>query len=1186
MPEPGGTTTQSGILFQNSFAALYLGRLCDVRRRPSRERVIEVRIEAPEHVDDTVITYADRHREWIQAKESVAYSGESWTKIWQGFENQRWSHYFSSDDRLALIVGSNVARHQTLREMCLRANDAMNYREWQNGITAEMRSLLEDIRSLLGAEYQSDESVFALFSHVEVQIVTLDQIERDEVPRWIPPSSTEPTTLFRLLRDRCGGHARYRRIFRAPRLLAELEDDDNVSILEPEDSGAPAYRSAVSHAYSRIEVPGTAVSGGIADLFFWPTLQEMQLDQLRSAGLEDEDPRYQRIEIRGSIDLRYFPNQLLNRAVVVAGAGFGKTALLTAVAHRLSETLWLPVFVPLSELAESRETVVGFLRDQINDRFNVAVRWDHYCELGRAVVLFDGLDELTPTHRRRMLDSIREFSSRYPEVPWLLTVRDAKALAAPVDAKTMKIDVFDDGQIRAFAEAYESAGSTVDADELLSQLRAYPDLRLLARIPLFLALLLATAEFSTPLPRKRSDLLEHYLHVVFRPNEYKSSPPSDDDPLELRGIAEHLAFAALEQGKIGFNEQEAVRMLRARNDESSPTRYIAALTAYGLLKRSANWLTFAFPIVQEYLAAGFLLPRASVEITQEFGSSARRPWAQMLQFVVERHHGADEIINNLLAAEDDAFSTVLRLIGQCVVNGARVSTSTKQRVGDKLAEMWLSPSYNIRENIGKLIADAFISPLPERVRNILEQGRGLYSNGGEIVVASNDPTLTNAVLKARLNNNLEHEYHLHDLQSAVDAIASEALQRYVERVKADHTTEKEVESLASLIAKLSRENLAPQAYRRIVDDSSLPSVVRLAGYLLGPQTLPEDALTLIEEVLRNPEDEVHRVMGWYLAIEALWRTGSPIRRWQVLVGDGSLPEKRRDEILFSLLASKLTSAVQIDVLRELRSSYPLTSNVDHSASLLLGNLGDSNALKSIDDQLHDLSIQNLGLWAITISKNRSSLEVSTALQRVNKLNLSAAQRAQIANSLAFGLRGDVRIEGQRAFSLRELTLHPAAPDCARMIFEWADECRRSTVEHLSLLSTSLSLGYQMAAGPLAGRLEHIVSSEPELLDSFEFDRTFADGISALGASENVSHTLPLSTLKLCIEVSTSNTALRAIDAIASLADGAALETLINLRNDVDTSMKGSLEDRIEELSGRLGSRVTRDSENFLQVRDG
>lgn len=58
MPEAGGPTTQSGILYQNAIAVLYLGRLCDAVPRPDYQRVIHVRVEAPEDVDDTVVTFA------------------------------------------------------------------------------------------------------------------------------------------------------------------------------------------------------------------------------------------------------------------------------------------------------------------------------------------------------------------------------------------------------------------------------------------------------------------------------------------------------------------------------------------------------------------------------------------------------------------------------------------------------------------------------------------------------------------------------------------------------------------------------------------------------------------------------------------------------------------------------------------------------------------------------------------------------------------------------------------------------------------------------------------------------------------------------------------------------------------------------------------------------------------------
>ena len=72
MPESGGPTTQSGILYQNSIAALFLGRLCDATLRPESERVIHVRVETPDFVDDIVVTFADNHKTFIQAKEDVS----------------------------------------------------------------------------------------------------------------------------------------------------------------------------------------------------------------------------------------------------------------------------------------------------------------------------------------------------------------------------------------------------------------------------------------------------------------------------------------------------------------------------------------------------------------------------------------------------------------------------------------------------------------------------------------------------------------------------------------------------------------------------------------------------------------------------------------------------------------------------------------------------------------------------------------------------------------------------------------------------------------------------------------------------------------------------------------------------------------------------------------------------------
>ena len=78
MAESGGATTQDGIFYQNTVAARHLADLLELGPLPPRERVVEVRVEAPSDVDDVVVRFADGHRDWIQAKLRIQTSGDAW----------------------------------------------------------------------------------------------------------------------------------------------------------------------------------------------------------------------------------------------------------------------------------------------------------------------------------------------------------------------------------------------------------------------------------------------------------------------------------------------------------------------------------------------------------------------------------------------------------------------------------------------------------------------------------------------------------------------------------------------------------------------------------------------------------------------------------------------------------------------------------------------------------------------------------------------------------------------------------------------------------------------------------------------------------------------------------------------------------------------------------------------------
>ncbi|WP_145953921.1 hypothetical protein [Paenibacillus bovis] len=66
--EYSGPTTQAGISYQNSIAALYSGRMIDSKYFSPVDKVTKIRVEVPEYVNDTVITFINEVNWYIQAK--------------------------------------------------------------------------------------------------------------------------------------------------------------------------------------------------------------------------------------------------------------------------------------------------------------------------------------------------------------------------------------------------------------------------------------------------------------------------------------------------------------------------------------------------------------------------------------------------------------------------------------------------------------------------------------------------------------------------------------------------------------------------------------------------------------------------------------------------------------------------------------------------------------------------------------------------------------------------------------------------------------------------------------------------------------------------------------------------------------------------------------------------------------
>lgn len=223
MSEAGGSTTQSGILYQNSVAALYLGRLLDESLRPESEHVIQVRVEAPTHVDDTVITFSDQHRIFIQAKENIRAGSQEWKSLWSHFDNQfRDKEFQRGQDRLRLHIGFGLQEHYDLQALCERAANSSNTTEWLSRLSQTQKDLLDKISPHLSMTGLTNAYQKEIFAHIEVEILPREAIERDRLRDWMPHTNRNPLELFRLLRDHIGGAARVKATFTSHQLRKAL----------------------------------------------------------------------------------------------------------------------------------------------------------------------------------------------------------------------------------------------------------------------------------------------------------------------------------------------------------------------------------------------------------------------------------------------------------------------------------------------------------------------------------------------------------------------------------------------------------------------------------------------------------------------------------------------------------------------------------------------------------------------------------------------------------------------------------------------------------------------------------------------------------------------------------------------------------------------------------------------------
>lgn len=1161
MAELGGSTTQDGIFYQNTVAARSLADLLDLRHLPPRERVVEVRLEAPVDVDDIVVRYADGHREWIQAKTRVRISGAAWKGMWADLARQFSSPEFAGEDRLILVFGDADETARSVRELAERASTALDVSEWVGRLSAHQKKVLSAITPHLAGSVDALE----LLRRMTVEISPLEEIERAFNRRRLGTAFALPACFLSVLRDIAGGGARRRALLLAVALRTKLANEFGVEVAEPAEWGLPAYRSTIQYL-SRIEIPGTGISGSSEDLFVWPRVRDF--DRSAPADFENEEPHLDSSE-QCSVDLKNFPLQQTERFVIVAGPGYGKSALLNAVAARLVHTPYVPVLVSLATFAACDVSVLEFLANEVNRELDIRVDWCRLAEQGSLVPLFDGLDEIPSSQRRGVLNRISTFSARHPLVPWLMTVRDPAVISGPADARLIELMPLESSDIIRFADAMKSIIPNLDSWEFVRRLEAYPDIARLAKIPLFLTMLLAFTGSTMAMPRGRADLIESYLKTLFSPHEHKALLSPSSDTTSLRLVAEALAFSRLEAQEIGATDREVLdAVTRVGVHKESSDGVLASLLTQGVLRRqSAIRLQFPYPIVQEYLAACYLIREHPQTLSQRIDDAIQRPWAQVVQFALEMHPHPSPIIQQMILRRDDAFSTGLRLVARCIVNGAKVDAALRYEVAKQLATVWEESPWFIRERIGRNIVDGFSKPLIPEIRALLFQKKLVSSGAGEIVTHANDPTLTREVLCALLEHGLERYMSFHSLQPGINRLGDEALNIYIDKALNPDLSDDQLAGLANLIGSLDPALITPELALNVACNTMFPDNIRLEAFSIAGKSLDDRAWPIIERAILSENNR-------WPAFKAILRCPDPKGAILKLLRNESLDLQARESIAGSITYVFKTEEERISFIRDCAKDISLSHSLRCIILLLSARFNDEKAFRIM---VRDLATIELRFAKVTISLfgHYPNKDLGIAAAAIIRDRVKDSQSAvAFADQAVLGMKYIFEMDSFGGGTLMPAPPHPALDAWANLVEDWLDLTEISEIQQIIIAVSAVRLGSVRAID----RLERLVYAlgDPDDARYDEEDEHGHHIRSAVDELQRRRSILPLPLAERFARSQRPNVPFAGVKSIAAHGNRTALDLLVILYNEPSkASLKSTVFESIEPIAGRLGVTVVK-----------
>jgi predicted NACHT family NTPase len=351
-------------------------------------------------------------------------------------------------------------------------------------------------------------------------------------------------------------------------------------------------------------------------------------------------PRVRRI--RSKDDVEYFlDSQHLKTCILFGAAGMGKTTALKKIALDISRDMVesnltnckIPLYIQLRNINDYL-TFDDFVGSHIESMTTIRLSnfYDEIVSNGRAVFLFDGVDELYPEKQKEFTRWIKYFKSKNGNNQIILTSRPNKNLDDLDDFEKIELLPFNWSQISEYT--YRKLNNNY-WERFLNASKSSDTFEDLLGNPLLLGMAHHLFLRKQLFPINAAQLVKEFVDTLVERwdaskgiNRYSE----DVNTSKVKNDLGRLAVSCITNQKVHFTINDAWSWL-SKPDISETRHYIELLTEItGLLHKvdEGKW-SFNHKTFEEYLAAQYIIESAE-SINSEYLSADK--WNNTLQYIL------------------------------------------------------------------------------------------------------------------------------------------------------------------------------------------------------------------------------------------------------------------------------------------------------------------------------------------------------------------------------------------------------------------------------------------------------------------------------------------------------------------------------------------------------------------------